>query len=633
MNTKQDSLNHNTRHIDCLSDPEIHHDSIFQDDAIEQILNEYCSPRNKRLHSELNEDEKKEFLNLGKKRKLNHSLPKCTLRLNDKQLYRILSFLDVSQHSIISLRVVSTQWNRTMQTVRWDRFSSEVYDISNQLFVNNNYWSNNKSFRNATLLIKQKKSSQSIIAFKKLIPFKKYLVDIESPDTFYVDDPFEFCSMRYGNDVHQRKSSIKLIAKNSYTKPTNRLVYAIVESKQYPLAIEITKRVIEKYNPVSVFLRLQMIECFKIQKNMSDLFYWNYDCLKLSYKLKDVGRCFLNFAFYFVEIDNIECAIACLCKSARFHVTISIVKELNHIQAHIIKPKIINLKNEQNANGCCDTSNREKKRLENINTLCDQLKKKFIDFVSKYRLAAMPKNLFAPIPRNLRSNIITTTNARLGMIPLRQIDRTNAITPTASIQTKSVHHSQNQSSSSQRVSSEAVIVQPSNSVYLPGTYDDDDIETSQRRPDVLDWSSLVICNPFTKDIGIDNRTCYPVMTFDEDHLRFIDKYMEKCEISPKHRKLDARTNNMKLDISDKILGHYRMIRDVLKKDKHQKDIDFYSLKISKPKNASITLSEFKKLKLVWNDCSFLSLSEMNHYYKTLLDSRIKSKYSSFENMF
>lgn len=567
--------------------------------------------QNKRLRSELHEQEEDEhFIRNNKKRKVIPSFN--VVKLNNKCIQKVFSFFETRE--IIGFNLVCHQWKTICDKNIRDFVSPQVSTISKELYKNSQIWSTNSKCLEVAALIKQKKPKEAVKVLKTFVPLKKYLIDITHPDTFYIDNIFEYFMLRFGNDVYPKDDTLILNASKNYMKPMNQLVYAITEQNTHDLSIQLVDKIIEKYNPISIFLRLEKIECLKVKKNFKDIYYGTYECLKLSHKLKDIAKCYRNFAFYFIEYDKIECAIACLCKSAQFDVHISIVQELNHIQQKNLKIKLDNIDKDQPKSFIYMKTNVERNKIQSLYDLCESLKKDFIDFMCKHRLIPMSEKLTNFVPPHARRYLLSE------IYPFRN----NRSVTSIIISNGNTRNTISKGHVSARLSTRIVFNNNNNDSNEDDSSDDDDNDN------IL--GGATVCEPISNNFKTisgtkEERESFPVFQFSNEQLYFIEKHLKNCRPLAEHEDKDLiPVDQMTLEFSDRLMLYYKFLIAIIAKNEKDKKLFYMDMKISKSKNQKLSEKEMQELNLTWNSFSFFTLNQVKHIYNVLNESRKKSGY-------
>jgi tetratricopeptide (TPR) repeat protein len=81
-----------------------------------------------------------------------------------------------------------------------------------------------------------------------------------------------------------------------------------------------------KINPVNVKSLFESSEVYKLQGKLDEFFKITNDCLKYSYTYEDLGRCYRNLGYYYVEKKEYDIAIAVLSFSLHMDNTSQLVQ-------------------------------------------------------------------------------------------------------------------------------------------------------------------------------------------------------------------------------------------------------------------------------------------------------------------
>ena len=91
----------------------------------------------------------------------------------------------------------------------------------------------------------------------------------------------------------------------------------LVELKRIPDAQKALQKGL-RWNPVSFRITSEYIETFKMTGELDRFFDLTIDAFKIAFRSADVGRCYRNLGFYFVEKKLWSEAIACYLLSLQF---------------------------------------------------------------------------------------------------------------------------------------------------------------------------------------------------------------------------------------------------------------------------------------------------------------------------
>lgn len=129
------------------------------------------------------------------------------------------------------------------------------------------------------------------------------------------------------------EKEVRLIPDN---KPLLDLYYIygflLLENNQLEEA-EISLKKANKINPVSARVILELSEIYKKHTPSFNKFYmYTTDALTYSYYPNDIARCYRNLAYYYVEENKFNIAIALLKYSMSFEMNVMAYSELHYIE-------------------------------------------------------------------------------------------------------------------------------------------------------------------------------------------------------------------------------------------------------------------------------------------------------------
>ncbi|WP_298523472.1 lipopolysaccharide assembly protein LapB [uncultured Methanobrevibacter sp.] len=130
------------------------------------------------------------------------------------------------------------------------------------------------------------------------------------------------------------KKEVRLIPDN---KPVLDLYYIygflLLEDNQLEEAEENLKKA-NKINPVSARIILELSEIYKKHTPTFNKFVmYTTEALTYSYYPQDIARCYRNLAYYYIEENNFEVAVALLKYSMTFEMSIMAHSELHYIES------------------------------------------------------------------------------------------------------------------------------------------------------------------------------------------------------------------------------------------------------------------------------------------------------------
>jgi tetratricopeptide (TPR) repeat protein len=129
------------------------------------------------------------------------------------------------------------------------------------------------------------------------------------------------------------EKEVRLIPDN---KPLLDLYYIygflLLENNQLEEA-EINLKKANKINPVSARVILELSEIYKKHTpNFNKFYMYTTDALTYSYYPNDIARCYRNLAYYYVEENKFNIAIALLKYSMSFEMNVMAYSELHYIE-------------------------------------------------------------------------------------------------------------------------------------------------------------------------------------------------------------------------------------------------------------------------------------------------------------
>lgn len=116
-----------------------------------------------------------------------------------------------------------------------------------------------------------------------------------------------------------------------YRDMYNLYGFLLVEIRNLEKAREVLNEAI-KCNPVDTGMYFELGETYKIEGNWEE-FKKNTDkAFECSYTSENLARCYRNYGFYFVEMENYEAAIAAFVKSTKYQDSTIAMSEMFYIQ-------------------------------------------------------------------------------------------------------------------------------------------------------------------------------------------------------------------------------------------------------------------------------------------------------------
>lgn len=130
------------------------------------------------------------------------------------------------------------------------------------------------------------------------------------------------------------EKEVRLIPDN---KPVLDLYYIygflLLENNQLEEA-ELNLKKANKINPVSARIILELSEIYKKHTPSFNKFYiYTTEALTYSYYPQDIARCYRNFAYYFIEENKFDVAVALLRYSLTFEMSVIGYSELHYIES------------------------------------------------------------------------------------------------------------------------------------------------------------------------------------------------------------------------------------------------------------------------------------------------------------
>lgn len=108
--------------------------------------------------------------------------------------------------------------------------------------------------------------------------------------------------------------------------------FLLLEDKQLEKAEKYLKKAI-RINPVSSRIILELCEIYKVHTYTINKYYmYATDALKYAYYPQDIARCYRSLAYYYVEENQLETALALLNYSMEFELSPMAYSEINYIK-------------------------------------------------------------------------------------------------------------------------------------------------------------------------------------------------------------------------------------------------------------------------------------------------------------
>lgn len=109
--------------------------------------------------------------------------------------------------------------------------------------------------------------------------------------------------------------------------------FLLLEDNQLEEAEKNLKKA-NKINPVSARIILELSEIYKKHTPSFNKFYmYTTEALTYSYYPQDLARCYRNFAYYFVEENKFDVAVALLVYSMQFEMSVMAYSELHYLES------------------------------------------------------------------------------------------------------------------------------------------------------------------------------------------------------------------------------------------------------------------------------------------------------------
>ncbi len=109
--------------------------------------------------------------------------------------------------------------------------------------------------------------------------------------------------------------------------------FLLLESQQYDKAEIYLKKAL-KINPVSARIILELTEIYKIHTyTFNEYFIRTTDALKYAYYPQDIGRCYRNLGYYYIEENQMRTALALFIYSMEYDASPLAYREIKYIQS------------------------------------------------------------------------------------------------------------------------------------------------------------------------------------------------------------------------------------------------------------------------------------------------------------
>ena len=109
--------------------------------------------------------------------------------------------------------------------------------------------------------------------------------------------------------------------------------FLLLEDNQFNKAEKYLKKAL-KINPVSSRIILELCEIYKMHTyTLNKYVILTSDALKYSYSPIDIGRCYRNLGYYYIEENQMETALALLIYSMEYDMSPLAYSEINYIQS------------------------------------------------------------------------------------------------------------------------------------------------------------------------------------------------------------------------------------------------------------------------------------------------------------
>lgn len=515
--------------------------------------------------------------------------------INDEIILNILSFFDANFNNLNTFQNINSQWN--IVSNRWFLKTSEfeMRKISHDMIVGKCMDSNKKSMKRVKYLMGENKVNECTIFLRKIIPLNEYILDRGEPDFYHPNGIMEYMILKYGDFS---RDSVKINVQENHTELINHFLYCLFELNHHHMIVPIIQKLLKNYNPVSTFMRLEMIETFKKNKNLRELFIETQKCLQLAYKPKDIAKCFRNFSYYYIEKSQDKEAIITLLKSAQFDTNMTMIRQLKHISDHILQTKILLIeKDMEDLNQKfklakskfdrfqCETISKmfeTKKQLKIVKTqlfnLCKHFQKQFIDFIVQKRIYPLQEDLLQYISENQRVNVFENYN--MDQIPMYQEKKTNV------------------------------------GYFVP-------MKKSEKKPKNIKETINKKCNKILKLRSVHNREVFKISSFpfDEKTKKYINKCLSSCNMHVDEFKIMDCDNmiHCKMFPSFQIIKNYELLIELQETRKESERLKMFS-------DQAEEKDDFKKIKNIidsnvfWENDHFMDLHYMKCVVKLMKDN-------------
>lgn len=109
--------------------------------------------------------------------------------------------------------------------------------------------------------------------------------------------------------------------------------FLLLESQEFDKAEKYLKKAI-KINPVSARIILELTEIFKVHTyTFNEYFIRTTEALKYAYYPQDIGRCYRNLGYYYIEENQMKTALALFIYSMEYDLSPMAYSEIKYIQS------------------------------------------------------------------------------------------------------------------------------------------------------------------------------------------------------------------------------------------------------------------------------------------------------------
>lgn len=197
------------------------------------------------------------------------------------------------------------------------------------------------------------------LIFNKTIEFNRKIFDLDineikqySQNIKKIDNVEElnkkFNEIKNNGDVYIASNLISYLYHIIYSAENKKIIpYKIECSFMFDLifksvdtdinvAIEKSKYFIKNIDPYSTFVRFELLECYKLNRNMDEFLKLNYETLDYCFLPKDIAKVYRNFGFYYLEKTSPILSVFFLIRSLEFELNLNVLIELDTIANNLL---------------------------------------------------------------------------------------------------------------------------------------------------------------------------------------------------------------------------------------------------------------------------------------------------------